>query len=102
MRTSATNRKLRMILTGVRESRLVPNPSFQRRLVWSNRNKSAFLKTVLEGLPFPEIFIAAGEVNPDTGDGTELIVDGQQRVTTLVQYFTASPDLKLTSDVSAY
>jgi uncharacterized protein with ParB-like and HNH nuclease domain len=102
MRTSATNRKLRTILTGVRESILVPNPSFQRRLVWSNRDKSAFLKTVLEGLPFPEIFIAAGEVNPETGDGTELIVDGQQRVTTLVQYFTASPDLKLTSDVPAY
>ncbi len=102
MRTAATNRRLRIILTGVRESRLLPNPSFQRRLVWSNRNKSAFLRTVLEGMPFPEIFIAAGEVNPDTGEGTELIVDGQQRVTTLFQYFTGSPDLKLASDVPAY
>ncbi|MEU2176004.1 DUF262 domain-containing protein [Nocardia sp. NPDC019219] len=102
MRTAATNRRLRMILTGVRESRLVPNPAFQRRLVWSNRNKAAFLRTVLEGMPFPEIFIAAGQVDPDTGEGTELIVDGQQRVTTLFQYFIGSPDLRLTADVPAY
>lgn len=93
MRTSATNRRLRVILTELREGRLVPDPAFQRRLVWSNRHKVAFLETVLAGLPFPEIFIAAGPVNPDTGEGKELIVDGQQRATTLFQYFTGSPDL---------
>lgn len=95
MQTSATNKRLRTILTGIRDKTVVPNPHFQRRLVWSNAHKVAFLRTVLEGLPFPEIFTSAGEVNPDTGDGTELIVDGQQRITTLYQYFTASADLYL-------
>lgn len=95
MRTSGTNRRLRTILTGVRDGTFVPNPEFQRRLVWSTKHKLAFLETVLQGLPFPEIFIAAGEVNTDTGEGTELIVDGQQRVTTLYQYFTGSPDLRV-------
>lgn len=70
--------------------------------MWSNEHKVAFLHTVLDGLPFPEIFISAGEVNPNTGDGTELIVDGQQRITTLYQYFTASRDLRLTPDVPPY
>lgn len=102
MQTSATNRRLRLLLTGIRDEKLIPNPHFQRRLVWSNAHKIAFLKTVLEGLPFPEIFTAAGEVDPDTGDGTELIVDGQQRITTLYQYFTDSPDLRLGSEVTRY
>ncbi len=45
--------------------------------------------------PFPEIYVAAGEVNPDTGEGKEMLVDGQQRVTTLYQYFSGSDDLRL-------
>ncbi|MEU9019989.1 DUF262 domain-containing protein [Actinomadura sp. NPDC048394] len=96
MQTSATNKRMRTLLTGIRDQTLIPNPHFQRRLVWSNAHKIAFLQTVLEGLPFPEIFISAGEVNPDTGDGTELIVDGQQRMTTLFEYFTGSRDLRFT------
>ena len=54
MKTSATNRKIRILLTAIRDGSLVPQPEFQRRLVWSNKHKRAFLKTVLEGLPFPE------------------------------------------------
>jgi len=102
MQTSATNRRLRILLTGVRDHTLIPNPHFQRRLVWSNAHKAAFLQTVLAGLPFPEIFIAAGDVDPDTGDGTELIVDGQQRITTLFQYFHGSKDLKLGNEITPY
>lgn len=103
MQTSATNKRLRSLLTGLRDGTVIPNPHFQRRLVWSNEHKVAFLETVLEGLPFPEIFMSAGEVNPDTGDGTELIVDGQQRITTLYYYFVGSPDLYLPENsVPAY
>jgi hypothetical protein len=102
MGTAATNRRLRVILTELRDGKLVPNPAFQRRLVWSTKHKVKFLETVLEGLPFPEVFIAAGEVNPDTGEGQELIVDGQQRLTTLFKYFTASPDLKLGNALPPY
>ena len=96
MKTSATNRKLRSLITGIRDGGILPNPHFQRRLVWSTSHKVAFLDTVLEELPFPEIFTSAGSVNADTGDATELIVDGQQRITTLYQYFQGSRDLVLT------
>lgn len=103
MQTSATNKRLRILLTGIRDRTLIPNPHFQRRLVWSNAHKVAFLSTVLEGLPFPEIFISSGNVDADTGDGTELIVDGQQRITTLYQYFVGSKDLRLSSSsIPAY
>jgi Protein of unknown function DUF262 len=89
-------------MTELRDGKLIPNPAFQRRLVWSTKHKAAFLQTVLDGFPFPEVFIAAGEVNPDTGEGNELIVDGQQRLTTLFQYFVGSPDLKLGSLMPPY
>jgi hypothetical protein len=102
MKTSATNRKLRLLLTGIQNGTLLPRPEFQRRLVWSNKHKIAFLRTVLEGYPFPEIYIAAGDVNSDTGEGTEMLVDGQQRISTLYQYFKASEDLKLTEGIQPY
>jgi len=95
MKTSATNRKLRVLLTAIKAGSLIPKPEFQRRLVWTNDDKLNFLQTVLQGYPFPEIYIAAGDVNSDTGDGTEMLVDGQQRMTTLYQYFVGSELLKL-------
>lgn len=102
MNTSASNRRLRMLLTSITKEALIPQPDFQRRLVWSNKDKVEFIKTVLEGYPFPEIYIAAGNVDPKTGEGCELLVDGQQRITTLYQYFKGSEDLKLPAEVPAY
>ena len=83
MDTSASNRRLRQLLTAIRNGTLEPRPEFQRRLVWTTKDKNLFVRTVLEGLPFPEIYIAAGNVDSKTGEGTELLVDGQQRITTL-------------------
>ena len=102
MQTTATNKKIRTLLADIRNEILIPRPEFQRRLVWSNRHKSAFIQTVLDGYPFPEIYIAAGEVDPTTGEGKEMLVDGQQRLTTLKQYFEASPDLRLSKEVIPY
>lgn len=102
MRTTATNRKLRLLLTGIRNGTLVPNPAFQRRLVWTNKDKRNFLDTVLKGYPFPEIYIAAGSVNAQTGEGTEMLVDGQQRITTLYQYFSGARELRLGTGIPAY
>jgi hypothetical protein len=101
MKTSATNRRLRTLLTGIKGGSLIPRPEFQRRLVWANKHKLEFVRTVLMEYPFPEIYIAAGEVDPDTGEGTEMLVDGQQRMTALYQYFSGSQDLRL-GDVKAY
>lgn len=102
MKTSASNRRLRVILTALSDSTLDPRPEFQRRLVWSNRDKVQFIETVLEGYPFPEIYIAAGSVDPDTGKGQEMLVDGQQRMTSLQQYFQGSADLQLGNNILPY
>jgi Protein of unknown function DUF262 len=102
MDTSASNRRLRVLLTAIGNYTLLPQPDFQRRLVWTNKDKVEFIKTVLEGYPFPEIYIAAGKVDPKTGEGAEVLVDGQQRITTLYQYFKGSPDVKLGTSIPPY
>lgn len=102
MDTSASNRRLRVLLTAIANGSLVPQPEFQRRLVWTNKDKVEFIKTVLEGYPFPEIYIAAGHVDTRTGEGAEVLVDGQQRITSLYQYFKGSTDLRLPEEVPAY
>jgi hypothetical protein len=97
MKTAPTNKKVREIINMVREGKLVPRPQFQRRLVWKYQDKNHFLDSVIRGYPFPEIYLADGDVDLETGAGTQLLVDGLQRVSTLVQYFNGDSDLKLTS-----
>lgn len=56
-------------------------PPFQRAYVWSQRQASRFIESLLLGLPVPGVFVAK------EGDTAKhLIVDGQQRLKTL-QYF---------------
>jgi hypothetical protein len=95
MKTSATNRRIRVLLTAIKDGSLVPRPEFQRRLVWTDKHKQEFIRTVVMEYPFPEIYVAAGIVDPDSGEGQEMLVDGQQRLSTLFQYFSGSSDLKL-------
>ncbi|MCY4402479.1 MAG: DUF262 domain-containing protein [Candidatus Poribacteria bacterium] len=102
MKTTVTNRPIRELLTAIQYGTLELQPPFQRNLVWTNKHKSKFIQTVLDGYPFPEIYIAAGEVNPVTGAAKEMLVDGQQRLTTLYQYFKTLPDLKLLKEVTTY
>lgn len=102
MKTDATNSRLGDLLVDIKNEKLIPQPDFQRRLVWSNKDKVNFIRTVLQDYPFPEIYIAYGNVNPDTGESTKLLVDGQQRITTLYQYFTGSKYLKLPKDLKPY
>ena len=101
MKTSATNRRIRNLLTSLKAGALLPRPEFQRRLVWNNKDKQEFIKTILLEYPFPEIYVASGDVNVETGESTELLVDGQQRITTIDQYFSGAPDFLL-GDIRPY
>jgi hypothetical protein len=94
MKTTATNKKIGELISDLKEEKLIPDPEFQRRLVWTTKHKVNFLDTVLQGLPFPEIYIAAGTVDTKTSKRTTLLVDGQQRMTTLLEYFNGDPNLK--------
>jgi hypothetical protein len=92
MKTSATNKKIRELIQAVREQKLIPRPDFQRRLVWSREDKAHFIDSILKGYPFPEIYFADGDVDLQTGEGTQQLVDGLQRVNTIFQYFEGLSD----------
>lgn len=102
MKTVATNKKLRELIVGIDNGSLIARPDFQRRLVWSNKEKVSFIETVLMGYPFPEIYLAAGDVDATTGIATEYLVDGQQRITTLHHYFKENGEIELPDDMLKY
>jgi hypothetical protein len=97
MKTAPTNKKVRELIQMVKEGKLIPRPDFQRRLVWSRADKNHFIDSIIRGYPFPEIYLADGDVDLEKGTGTQQLVDGLQRVTTLIQYFEGDTDLKLTT-----
>lgn len=61
------------------------SPKFQRRPVWLERERSSLMDTVCSGLPFPEIYIHH-DTNQEDGSERHIIVDGQQRVTSILMF----------------
>lgn len=55
-------------------------PKYQRKYVWTTKKASKFIESLLLGLPIPYIFTADHE-------GRLEIVDGSQRIRTLVYFF---------------
>ncbi len=56
-------------------------PAYQRNFVWSSKIKSKFVESILMGLPIPFLFLYR---NKSTGNLE--IVDGAQRIQTLVEF----------------
>lgn len=61
------------------------SPKFQRRSVWSPQAKSYLIDTILKDKPLPKIFIRA-TTNPKTKRTVREIVDGQQRMRTILSF----------------
>lgn len=102
MKTAPESRKIASILKSLREESLQPTPDFQRRAVWTSKDKIAFIDTILKGYPFPEIYVASGEVDTETGEAIELLVDGQQRVRTIDEYFKGTKPFARTQQITRY
>ncbi|WP_339706894.1 DUF262 domain-containing protein [Algoriphagus aquimarinus] len=57
-------------------------PPFQRQFVWNVDEASKFVESLILGLPVPGIFLSK-----EKGTNKLLIVDGQQRLLTLYQFY---------------
>jgi len=68
-----------------RDELYVVDDSFQRRLVWTPKQKVRLIETILMGYPMPEIYLHQMEADAD-GRQIFSIVDGQQRITTISQF----------------
>ena len=64
---------------------LVLQPKFQRRDVWSDKARSYLMDTIIRGKPIPKIYMRQ-DVNPKTRRAVREIVDGQQRLNTVLTF----------------
>ncbi|MGQ7945635.1 DUF262 domain-containing protein [Flavobacterium sp. WC2509] len=94
LKTSITSNSMKLIdvYNKITSGALRTSPDFQRKLVWKKQHKYAFIKTILLNFPFPEVYIASSEVDVENLQAREIVVDGQQRLTTIVDYIKGSGD----------
>src|SRR5271156_1252716 len=64
---------------------LVLQPKFQRRDVWSDKARSYLIDTIIRGKPIPKIYMRQ-DVNLKTRRTIREIVDGQQRLSTVLKF----------------
>jgi uncharacterized protein with ParB-like and HNH nuclease domain len=57
-------------------------PTYQRKFRWDVNDESRLVESIFLGLPVPPVFVAANR------DGTWEVVDGLQRISTLVHYIS--------------
>lgn len=55
-------------------------PPFQREKVWSSKQKSELIESLIMGIPIPVFYVK------EKSDGVYVVVDGKQRLTTLFEY----------------
>ncbi|MBQ3559206.1 MAG: DUF262 domain-containing protein [Agathobacter sp.] len=91
----STNVKLIEMYNRMKSGELVLHPEFQRNLVWNDAHKENFIETILKGYPFPEVYLADGELDMVTLKSKTLVVDGQQRLSTIYSYIENDDKLKL-------
>ena len=63
-------------------------PDYQREFIWSEPQQSRFIESILLNLPIPYLFVA--DVNEGAREGRLEIVDGSQRIRTLVAFMQDS------------
>ncbi len=93
--SSPSMKKISDLLGMVRRQELILQPEFQRKLVWNAKHKEAFIDTILRGYPFPEVYIAQSGVDLDALSTQQVVVDGQQRISTIISYIEGKLDLEI-------
>lgn len=72
------------------EGTLKIKPPYQRKPVWSAKQKCYLIESILLGLPVPEIYIQ--QTTTPEGSTTYAIIDGQQRIRTVLQFIGSEKD----------
>ncbi|MGV0741015.1 DUF262 domain-containing protein [Mycolicibacterium sp. XJ870] len=67
------------------DEELVLNPNFQRGSVWSPQARTYLIDSILRGYPIPKLLLRT-EVDRDTRRTKRDVVDGQQRLKTIIDF----------------
>lgn len=77
---------VKKVIEQFQNEQLIIDPTYQRRKVWLEPDKVRLIETILLDLVMPEVFFWPAETNPETGDSIIHIVDGQQRITSIIAF----------------
>lgn len=89
---SVTHPTLAEVYQNIRAKKLVLRPDFQRRFVWTHEHQEEFLDTILNGFPFPEVYVCRGDIDVVNLTTTQHVIDGQQRLTTIQRYIESKQE----------
>ena len=64
---------------------LVLRPDYQRNFVWPVKARISLIETILLGYPVPEVYLAYQ--TDAEGDESIQVVDGQQRMTSIMEFY---------------
>ena len=73
-----------------RDDKLILDPDYQRRVIWNNEKKTAFIESLYMEIMIPPIYVVEipGE---DILDETKYeVVDGKQRLTAIIDFITGA------------
>lgn len=71
---------VQQLLSMVESAAIDVAPAYQRQYRWDHTRQSRFIESIFLGIPIPNLFMAAN------ADGTWELVDGVQRLSTLVHF----------------
>jgi hypothetical protein len=67
-----------------RTGKLELRPPFQRKPVWTDKQRSFLVESILMNIPIPEVYVQVTQA--DSGIENYGVVDGQQRLRTILQF----------------
>lgn len=80
IRTDAYSMSIGELMNLYQDGEINIHPAFQRFFRWSRHQRSAFIESILLGIPVPPIFVNQRE------DGIWDVVDGVQRLSTIYEF----------------
>jgi len=84
MQRRPSTQDLTWLIDQYRNKQLDLDPPYQRRSVWTLRDKQFFLDTIFRNYPSPAIFLH--KTLTEAGKATYHVVDGKQRTTTILDF----------------
>ena len=79
------------IMNRLYKGRVMLQPIYQRRYVWSDESAESFIDSLWNGIPVPPIFLLSKKDNPLEVSTLE-VIDGQQRLTSLFRFMRSGSD----------
>lgn len=102
IKTEPTPYSVAQFVRWYRERSLDLNPEFQRRSVWKPGAKAYFINTLLRGFPVPPLYLRNLATNQRTLQTPKQVVDGQQRLRTVIAFVDPKALMDFDPDVDAF